>query len=126
MEDAGTAEVIRGKMALLQQNLDDVNRYWDEQTDGLHAAPDGKIYTRDGELYMNPDGTKPEGKKSKRKSDKLADQVYFMIILSPSFPNPHVHQGRRRTLETKVPGTDDRFWFVFLHFCYTLWYIMFC
>ncbi len=79
VEDAGTAEVIRGKMALLQQNLDDVNRYWDEQTDGLHAAPDGKIYTRDGELYMNPDGTKPEGKKSKRKSDKLADQVYYTI-----------------------------------------------
>ena len=70
VEDAGTADIVRGKVSLIQQNLDDANRYWDEQTDGLYLGPDVKIYTRDGKPYKAPDD-----KKKRRKSDKHSSQV---------------------------------------------------
>ncbi len=70
VEDAGTADVVRGKVALIQQNLDDVNRYWDEQTHGLRAGPDGALYTRDGKLAKSP-----EDRKRRRRSDRHSGQV---------------------------------------------------
>ncbi len=82
VEDAETADVVRGKVALIAANLDDVNRYWDEQTGGLRLAPDGAIYTRDGTLFSSPPagGVAPTGgatdeKKRRRRSDRHSKQV---------------------------------------------------
>ena len=75
VEDAGTADIVRGKVSLIQHNLDDVNRYWDEQTDGLYVGPDGKIYTRDGQLYLPPPSSQDDKKKPRRPSDRNSNMV---------------------------------------------------
>ena len=75
VEDAGTADVVRGKVTLIQQNLDDVNRYWSEQTDGLYLGPDGKVYTRDGKPYKPHDD-----KKKRRRGDRHSDQVRHRCV----------------------------------------------
>ena len=92
VEDAGTADVVRGKVSLIQQNLDDVNRYWNEQTDGLYLGPDGKVYTRDGKPFKPRDDDQ-EGETTKRQTFQPGSsslrEIYGHLFCSFDFVSPH-------------------------------------